>query len=97
MARGSLPEQVPSVPPDLFFAFNDLYLFVKRMSSDLAVIEGPAGPGGGSGGHTIQDEGVNLPQRSLLNFTGAGVQVVDTGTKTAVVISSANSYFPAGW
>jgi hypothetical protein len=67
------------------------------MSSDLAAIEGPAGPGGGSGGHKIQDEGVDLPQRSVLNFTGTGVQVVDTGTKTAVIIKAANSYFPSGW
>jgi hypothetical protein len=97
MARGSLPEQTPSVPAELFFAFNDLYLFVKRMSSDLAIIEGPGGPGGGAGGHKIQDEGVDLPQQAILNFTGSGVQVVDTGTKTAVVVNSANSYFPSGW
>ena len=97
MARGSLPEQAPAVPPELFFAFNDLYLYVKRLSSDLAVIEGPGGPGGGVSGHTIQDEGVNLTQRAILNFTGTGVQVVDTGTKTAVVINAANGYFPGGW
>lgn len=97
MARGSLPEQVPSVPQELFFAFNDLYLYVKRLSSDLAVIEGPGGPGGGVAGHKIQDEGVDLPQRNILNFTGSGVSVVDTGTKTAVVINAANSYFPSGW
>jgi len=97
MARGSLPEQTPAVPPELFFAFNDLYLYIKRMSSDLAVIEGTGGPGGGVSGHAIQDEGVALAQRNILNFTGTGVQVVDTGTKTAVVIDAANSYFPAGW
>jgi len=97
MARGSLPEQTPSVPAELFFAFNDLYLYVKRLSSDLAVIEGPSGPGGGTSGHKIQDEGVDLAQRNILNFTGTGVQVVDTGSKTAVVINSAKSYFPSGW
>ena len=97
MARGSLPEQTPAVPAELFFAFNDLYLYIKRMSADLSVIEGTGGPGGGVSGHKIQDEGVDLTQRSILNFTGSGVQVVDTGSKTAVVINSANSYFPAGW
>jgi hypothetical protein len=97
MARGSLPDQVPKVPPELFFAFNDLYLYIKRLSSDLGVIEGPGGPGGGFGGHQIQDEGVGVPQRGVLNFTGSGVQVVDTGTKTAVVITGGHSYFPSGW
>lgn len=36
-----------------------------------------AGAGGGSGGHTIQDEGSNLTARTNLNFTGAGVTVTD--------------------
>lgn len=40
----------------------------------------------GSGGHTIQDEGITLPQRAILNFVGAGVTVTDTGTKTQVSI-----------
>lgn len=97
MARGSLPDQVPHVPESLFFAFNDLYLFVKRMSSDLAAVEGPGGPGSGIGGHKIQDEGVDLTTRSILNFTGTGVQAVDTGSKTAVVINKPQSYFPSGW
>lgn len=97
MARGSLPEQVPYVPPELFFAFNDLYLYVKSLGNDLAIIEGPGGPGSGIGGHAIQDEGIALPQRDVLNFTGSGVQVVDTGTKTAVIVNAANSYFPSGW
>jgi hypothetical protein len=38
---------------------------------------------GGAGGYTtIQDEGTSLPQRSTLNFTGAGVTCSDDGTKT---------------
>jgi hypothetical protein len=35
--------------------------------------------GGGGGGHTIQDEGVNLPARARLNFRGAGVTATDDG------------------
>lgn len=37
-------------------------------------------------GHTIEDEGTPLTQRSSLNFTGAGVTVTDTGGKTTVTI-----------
>lgn len=44
--------------------------------------------GSGSGGHIIEDEGVDLPQRATLNFTGAGVTASDDGTKTVVNIPS---------
>lgn len=57
--------------------------------------------GGGGGGHIIEDEGVPLPQRSVLNFTGSGVTVSDSGGKTVVNIpgggGGGNSYFPGGW
>lgn len=39
-------------------------------------------------GHTIQDEGVSLTQRTLLDFVGAGVTVTDAGGKTVVTIPS---------
>lgn len=39
------------------------------------------------GGHAIQDEGVDLPFRSTMNFVGAGVTVTDTGGKTVVSIT----------
>lgn len=42
--------------------------------------------GGGSGGHTIEDEGSALTQRSTLNFAGAGVTAADSGGKTVVTI-----------
>lgn len=45
----------------------------------------PAG-GSGGGGHIIQDEGVNLPARTNLNFVGAGVVATDTPTSTIVTI-----------
>lgn len=38
--------------------------------------------GGAGGGHTIQDEGVDLTQRTNLNFVGAGVTVTDGGAIT---------------
>lgn len=37
-------------------------------------------------GHIIQDEGVDLPNRSRLNFTGAGVNVYDSISATVVEI-----------
>jgi hypothetical protein len=43
-------------------------------------------PADDSGGHTIQDEGTPLTQRTTLNFTGAGVTAADTGGVTVVTI-----------
>lgn len=58
-------------------------------------------PAGSGSGHTIEDEGTALTQRSTLNFTGAGVSVSDSGGKTVVTIAGGggggNSYFPGGW
>ncbi len=42
-----------------------------------------------TGYQTIQEEGVNLAQRSTLDFTGAGVTASDTGAKTLVSIPGA--------
>lgn len=46
------------------------------------------GTGGGSGGHTIQEEGSSMTTRTNLNFTGAGVTVSDDSAndQTDVVI-----------
>lgn len=62
--------------------------------------------GGAGGGHTIQDEGISLTQRTKLNFVGAGVTVTDdagndaslvtitsgggSGTVTSVSVTTAN-------
>jgi hypothetical protein len=40
---------------------------------------------------TIQDEGFSLPQRSILNFTGAGVNAFDNAGKTEVNITGVSS------
>lgn len=42
---------------------------------------------GGGGGHTIQDEGTPLTQRTNLNFVGAGVTVTDDSGNDATVIT----------
>src|SRR3972149_9232950 len=47
---------------------------------------------GGGGGHTIQDEGFSLTQRTKLNFVGAGVGVTDdSGNDASVVTISGGS------
>lgn len=46
--------------------------------------------GGGGSGHTIQDEGVSLTARTILNFVGPNVTVTDTGGKTQVSIPAVN-------
>lgn len=46
---------------------------------------------GTGGGHIIQDEGVSLTQRAILNFTGAGVTATDSGGKTVVTIPGGGS------
>lgn len=38
-------------------------------------------------GHAIQDEGITLTQRPILNFTGSAVTVTDTGATTEVAIT----------
>lgn len=43
------------------------------------------------GGHTIQDEGVPLTQRSNLNFVGAGVTVTDDAGNNATVVTVSTS------
>ena len=49
------------------------FLKLNNASGDLVW----AAAGGGGGYATIQDEGTSLTQRSILNFTGAGVTCVD--------------------
>jgi hypothetical protein len=41
---------------------------------------------GAVAGHVIEDEGVPLAQRDILNFVGAGVTVTDSGSETIVTI-----------
>ena len=59
------------------FAFADDYIEVTPATSTS------------SGGHTIEDEGTVLTQRSNMNFTGAGVTASDAGGKTVITISGA--------
>lgn len=47
----------------------------------------------GTSGHTIQDEGVSLPNRSILNFIGENVWAIDNlgGGRTDIIISGSAS------
>lgn len=45
----------------------------------------------GGGGHTIQDEGVPLTQRTNLNFVGAGVTVTDDSANDATKVTISTS------
>ncbi len=46
--------------------------------------------GGGGSGHTIQDEGVSLTTRALLDVVGPNVVATDTGTKTRISVPAIN-------
>jgi hypothetical protein len=61
---------------------------VGKDSSGAWVITSTGGTGGG---HTIQDEGVDLTQRTKLNFVGAGVTVTDDSGNDATVVTISTS------
>ena len=46
-----------------------------------------ATPAGGSGGHTIEDEGTPLTQRAALDFQGAGVTVTDDAGNDQTIVT----------
>lgn len=47
--------------------------------------------GGGSSGHTIQDEGTPLTARTNLNFVGSGVAATDDSGNDATVVTISGS------
>lgn len=48
-------------------------------------------------GHTIQDEGIGLPQRTYLNFTGAGVTVTDDAGNDQTDVTISGGAGGASW
>lgn len=61
---------------------------LKRLTDRVVILE--AG-GVSGGGHTIQDEGSDLTQRTKLNFVGAGVTVTDDSGNDATVVTISTS------
>ncbi len=57
---------------------------LERLIERLKVLENGAATGGG---HTIQDEGVDLAARTHLNFIGAGVTATDNAGTDATDIT----------
>jgi len=55
--------------------------FAMRISDFLALA-------GGSSYAFVEDEGIALPQRTIMNFVGTGVTASDVGGKTTITISS---------
>jgi hypothetical protein len=53
----------------------------------MVLIRSSVKGGGSGGGHTIQDEGTPLTQRTKLNFVGAGVTVTDDAGNDASVVT----------
>jgi hypothetical protein len=67
---------------------NQIYILVYDATLDTAA--GGflmVGGGAGGGGHTIEDEGTPLTQRTKLNFVGAGVTVTDDSGDDATVVT----------
>lgn len=68
--------------------FRKLAMGLRQDIDDLIT----NGSSSGGGGHTIQDEGTPLTQRTNLNFVGAGVTVTDdVGNDTTIVTISTSS------
>lgn len=67
------------------------FLFWQSDTDSMYIWDGSdweqVGGGGAGGGHTIQEEGVNLPQRTNLNFEGNGVTATDDIPNDASVIT----------
>ena len=58
-----------------------------RISSNTNYIGQYSVIGGGSGYSIIQDEGVSLPQRTKINFTGGGVTASDDAINGATIVN----------
>lgn len=86
----SPPPRIDLVGPDFKITrpWRDYFAYIATISSTV-VDQGVAIAAlqARLPGHSIEDEGVSLIQRSALNFVGAGVAVTDVGGKTQVAIA----------
>jgi len=77
-----------------FYANNGGFAINKILWADGTIqVSSPTAGGSGGGYATIQDEASNLTQRTIVNFTGAGVSCVDNAgnTRTDCTISGGGS------
>ncbi len=78
---------------DITITDTEFYTLVKYSEVETGVTGGAykilltGTGGGGTNGHTIQDEGTPLTQRANLNFVGAGVAVTDDAGNDASVVT----------
>lgn len=72
---------------------NGVSVLIEVCSSNqwIGVFSTNTGGGGGSGYDQVQNAGIDLPQRTTLDFTGAGVTASDNGVKTLVTINGASA------
>jgi|694.fasta_scaffold18419_11 hypothetical protein len=63
------------------------YAIIVTSNTNYGATYCGAGAFGGGGYTTIEDEGVALPPRTIMNFVGASVTATDVGGKTVVTIN----------
>lgn len=63
------------------------YAIIVTSNTNYGATYCGAGAFGGGGYTTVEDEGVALPPRTIMNFVGASVTATDVGGKTVVTIN----------
>ena len=91
LARGKIIYGDASGNPAALSAGSNTHV----LTSNGTDISWQAATGGGSSGHTIQEEGSGLTARANLNFVGAAVTATDNGSDTTIVtIGAENATLP---
>lgn len=88
---GALADRpAPGIPARFYFATDTMELYQDNGTAWVAI----SGGGGITQAYQIaQDEGVSLPQQSVIDFVGSGVTATDGGTKTIVTIPGTASAY----
>ena len=66
---------------------NNQGVVIQILSNTKFIANYSVSPSTSTGYNTIQDEGSSLPQRTTMNFVGAGVTATDAGGKTVITIN----------
>jgi hypothetical protein len=86
MARGNLPEQVPDVPANLFFAFNDVYLWLASLNRDMQALEAILASGA-QVPIQFKEDGVNLGTPGTAISVDFAANLVATRVGDAVTVN----------